>query len=178
MTGRRRDVPELPPGATLSRDPALVPLSQDHHHALVQSLRLREAAVAPHPPQAVAHAFLEHWRTSMVGHFADEEEALFPHAGGAFPDGEARLRAEHDELRSLVARLEQGLASGHDPRELMEEIGWLVHDHVRFEERAYFERVQRELPPPALAAAGRAIAAHREARRAAPACAVPPRPAG
>ena len=45
----------------------------------------------------------------MVGHFADEEEALFPSASGIFPEGETRLRAEHDELRSLVARLRAAL---------------------------------------------------------------------
>ncbi len=177
MTVRRRDVPALPPGATLRRDPALVPLSQDHHHALVQSLRLREAASAPSAPEPAAQGFLEHWRSAMVGHFADEEEALFPSASGIFPEGETRLRAEHDELRSLVARLRAALEAGTDPRALMEEIGWLVRDHVRFEERAYFERVQQELPAPALAEAGRAIEARREARGVAPACEIrrPPR---
>jgi hemerythrin-like domain-containing protein len=167
---RRRDVPALPPGATLRRDSALVPLSQDHHHALVQSLRLREAAAAPSSPGPAAQAFLDHWRSAMLGHFADEEEALFPLASGVFPEGERRLRAEHDELRSLVTLLKEALDRGTDPRALMEEIGWLVHDHVRFEERAYFERVQQEMPAPALAEAGRAIEARREARGVAPAC--------
>jgi len=175
---RRRDVPALPPGATLRRDPVLVPLSQDHHHALVQSLRLREAAAAPSSPGPAAQAFLDHWRSAMLGHFADEEEALFPSASGVFPEGERRLRAEHDELRSLVTLLKEAFDRGTDPRALMEEIGWLVHDHVRYEERAYFERVQDALPAEALAEVGRAIDAHRAARSAVGACDVRPRPRG
>jgi hemerythrin-like domain-containing protein len=175
---RRREIPELPPGTTLRRASALVPLSQDHHHALVQSLRLREAAGAPADPGPAARAFLDHWRTAMAGHFADEEEALFPLAASAFPEGEERLRAEHDELRDLVARLAEALAGSADPRGLMEEIGWLVHDHVRYEERAYFERVQNVLPAEALAEAGRAIEAHRAARGVVAACDAPARPHG
>jgi hemerythrin-like domain-containing protein len=168
---RRRAYPELPSGAALKRDPALVPLSQDHHHALVQSLRLREAAAGapPHAP-AVARAFLEHWRCAMRGHFADEEVVLFPRVEGVDPESVARLRAEHAELVGLVERLERALETGSDPGDLMSEIGWLVHDHVRFEERVLFESVQTRLGPLDLEGVGRALQAHRAARGLAPGC--------
>ena len=171
---RRRPYPGLAPGASLRRDPALVPLSQDHHHALVQSLRLREGAQgAPGDAPAVARAFLDHWRTAMLGHFADEEEVLCPPLEATDPEGVARLRSEHAELRELVAGLAAGLDAGEDPRERMAEIGWLVHDHVRFEERALFESAQARLSAAQLADVGRALEQHRSARGLAPAC--PPR---
>ena len=176
MSVRRRPFPEVPPGASLKRAPALVPLSQDHHHSLVQSLRLREAAAGESSrAPAVARALLEHWRSAMQGHFADEEEVLFPRAEALDPESVARLWAEHAELASLVERLERALELGADARQLMNEIGWLVHDHVRFEERVLFEEVQTRLAPPELADLGRALEAHRAARGLAPGC---PSPSG
>ena len=169
MSVRRRPFPELPPGASLKRDPALVPLSQDHHHSLVQSLRLRDAAKgSPSDVPAVAPAFLEHWHSAMRGHFADEEEVLFPRAEAVDPESVARLWAEHAELASLVERLERALEVGADARPLVNEIGWLVHDHVRFEERVLFEEVQSRLGPEELGELGRALEAHRAGRSRAP----------
>jgi hemerythrin-like domain-containing protein len=166
---RRRPFPELPPGAALKRAPALVTLSQDHHHSLVQSLRLREASAGEQSrAPAVARAFLEHWRSAMRGHFADEEEVLFPRAESVDPESVARLWAEHAELASLVERLERALDAGADASDLVNEIGWLIHDHVRFEERVLFEEVQTRLAPPELADLGRALEAHRAARGRAP----------
>ena len=167
---RRRPFPELPPGARLKRDPALVPLSQDHHHALVQSLRLRDAA-AGEPAEAAqaGRAFLDHSRGAMLGHFADEEEVLFPAAEATHPEAVARLRGEHAEIAGLVARLEESLAAS-DPRDLEAEIGWLIHDHVRFEERVLFEAVQSGLGASRLSDVGRALEAHRTARGLAPGC--------
>lgn len=168
---RRRPFPELPPGARLKRDPALVPLSQDHHHALVQSLRLRDAAAGePGPAAEAGRAFLDHWRGAMVGHFADEEEVLFPAAEATWPEAVARLRGEHAEIAGLVARLEDSLVAGSDPRDVLAEVGWLVHDHIRFEERVLFEDVQSSLRPSGLADLGRALEAHRAARGLAPGC--------
>ena len=177
MSVRRRPFPELSPGAALKRAPALVTLSQDHHHSLVQSLRLRDAAKgSPADLPAVARAFLEHWRSDMQGHFADEEDVLFPRAESMDPESVARLCAE---LASLVERLKRaldaGADAGADASDLVNEIGWLVHDHVRFEERVLFEEVQTRLAPPELADLGRALEAHRAARGLAPGC---PSPSG
>jgi hemerythrin-like domain-containing protein len=172
---RRRPFPELPEGASLKRAPPLVPLSQDHHHALVQSLRLRDAAAGtPSVAPAVARAFREHWRSAMLGHFADEEVVLFPRADALDPESVARLRAEHAELASLVERLQRALELGADARQLMNEIGWLVHDHVRFEERVLFEAVQSRLGPEELTEIGSGLVAHRAARGLAPGCPSPP----
>ncbi len=95
---------------------------------------------------------------------------LFPALEATDPEGVARLRAEHVEIAGLVARLAAGLETGEDPRASMAEVGWLVHDHVRFEERALFEGAQARLSSDALAEVGRALAAHRSARGLAPGC--------
>jgi hypothetical protein len=61
----------------MKRHPALIPLSHDHHHALVEARRLRRAADTP-KSAAVARAFLRFFAGETVGHFRDEEELLFP----------------------------------------------------------------------------------------------------
>lgn len=167
----RRDVPELPTGTRLRRHPALAPLSRDHHHALVQSLRLREGEQRALPAaRDIGRSFLEHWEREMLGHFEDEEQVLFTRAGFADPEAVLRVRAEHDELRALVSRLRQALAAGGDPRPWMRQIGELVRDHVRYEERAWFEHVQQRLPEQELEQLGRELAARRATRGGGPAC--------
>jgi hypothetical protein len=58
----------------------------------------------------------------------------------------------------------------------MEELGSLLHDHVRFEERAWFETLQARLGTAEMQSLGRRIEAHREARGRGPGpgCALPP----
>lgn len=60
----------------MKRHPALVPLSRDHHHALVIAQRLRRATVET--ATEVARAFLSHWDAEEKLHFRLEEELLLP----------------------------------------------------------------------------------------------------
>lgn len=146
----------------LYRAPALVPLSRDHHEALIQALWLRRRAGRPE----AAAAFLEFFRGELEGHMADEEDVVLPATEGLDPAGAARIRAEHAELRRLAAAL--GTASGLAAA--MEELARLLHDHVRYEERVFFMGVQAALPAAALEAMGEALEAHRAARGFAASC--------
>lgn len=178
-----RSVPENPPGTPgLKRAAALVPLSQDHHAALVQAQALRRAAAGTTPydgegaPERVARGFLAFREAELVGHFGDEEQVLLPASLAVDPEGSARVRGEHAQMNALAAALQQALAGGRDPRPVMAELGSLLHDHVRYEERAYFETLQARLGAEELERLGRAIQARREARGlgSGPTCAVPP----
>ncbi|HET7293619.1 MAG TPA: hemerythrin domain-containing protein [Vicinamibacteria bacterium] len=175
-----RAVPENPPGTLgLRRDPALVPLSQDHHAALVQAQALTRAAagLAPYegPAAGTARGFLAFRQAELLGHFDDEETVLFPAASRVDPAATERVRAEHAEMDALAASLELALDGGRDPRPIMAQLGSLLHDHVRFEERAWFESLQARLPAAELARIGRELEARREARGRGPGCALPPR---
>jgi len=177
-----RAVPENPPGTPgLKRAPALVPLSQDHHAALVQAQALSRAAIgkapydAPGATERVARGFLAFRDSELLGHFGDEEEVLLPASEAVDPEGSARVRDEHAQMRALAEALEQALAAGHDLRTTLSELGSLLHDHVRYEERAFFETLQARLGAEELDRLGRAIAARREARGITGAtCALPP----
>jgi hypothetical protein len=92
----------------MKRHPALIPLSHDHHHALVEARRLRLAADTPESA-AVATAFLRFFAGETVEHFREEEELLFPRVVDFEEAGELLVQAllEHQRLYALTARLQQ-----------------------------------------------------------------------
>lgn len=175
-----RAVPAAPGISGLKRHPALVPLSRDHHGALVQARALRLAAGGTdaerrrHPSSETARGFLDFYERELRGHIDDEERALLPRCKAVDPAGTERILAEHRELEALVAAIGEALAAGKDPLTPMAQAGQLLDDHVRFEERSFFEVVQRALSADALLEIGRAIEANRAARGVAgPVCALP-----
>ncbi|MGZ8694095.1 MAG: hemerythrin domain-containing protein [Gaiellaceae bacterium] len=133
----------------MRRDPALVPLSHDHHHALVRARRLRKAAAGEGDLARETAAFVHGFLRESVPHFRDEEERLFPLALLHAPEREelvAELVLEHVRLHALVARLAAGDAGA------AAEAGELLELHVRREERELFPALEECVPPAALAA--------------------------
>ena len=134
----------------MKRHPALVPLSDDHHHELVQARRLRSAADAgPAERLAAGTAYVELFFTETVEHFRREEDELFPvYLGreGADPALVERVLREHMELHGLARTLRAAVAAGDVPAETLRELGTLLSDHVRLEERELFEAIQRVIP--------------------------------
>jgi iron-sulfur cluster repair protein YtfE (RIC family) len=155
----------------LYRAPALVPLSRDHHEALIQALWLRRGA--GRPPAALA--FLEFHEAELEGHMRDEEDVVLPAAQGVDPAGAARIREEHDAMRRLAAALRDAVGADGGIAEIMESLARLLHDHVRYEERVFFMGLQEALSPEALATLGADLEAHRAARGFAASCRVRPR---
>ncbi len=125
----------------MKRHQALIPLSHDHHHALVEARRLRRAADQPDDPSGPATAFLRFFRLSSVPHFREEEEALFPLVIDVAEARELLVRAllDHQHLYALVAALE----AGADIRATMRELGERLEAHVRLEEQALFPLIER-----------------------------------
>jgi hypothetical protein len=154
----------------LPRAPALVPLSRDHHDALVEILHLRRAGGRPE----AARRFADFFASDLEGHFADEEDVVLPAVETAVPAGVARIREEHEGVRRAVAALRSALDAGADPAAFAEDAARLLHDHVRYEERVFFMDVQAALAPAELERMGTALEAHRAARGAAAACRLPP----
>ena len=100
----------------MKRHPSLVPLSHDHHHALVEARRLRRAAEDDDAGRRTALArFLRFFSAETVRHFREEEEQLFPALVGQEGEAETLLvqaLLEHQRLHALAGRLERGLAAG------------------------------------------------------------------
>jgi hemerythrin-like domain-containing protein len=124
----------------MKRAEALRPLSREHLVALLAAKKLREA-------EDLAEAerlFLAFWEDDGQRHFRVEEEVLLPTwalHGEIDRAGVARMLEEHLAIRREALRLAAGEASLEEIREL----GTLLHDHVRFEERQLFPLVEEAL---------------------------------
>jgi hypothetical protein len=124
----------------VKRAEALRPLSREHLVALLAAKKLKEADRL----EEATRAFLDFWHGDGRRHFRLEEEELLP--GWAFHaevdrEGVRRMLDEHLAIRREALRLEAGEATLEETREL----GRLLHDHVRFEERQLFPRVEADL---------------------------------
>jgi signal transduction histidine kinase len=139
----------------VKRHPSLVPLSHDHHHGLVQARRLRSAAAGDSATRASAAAeFLRFFAAETVRHFRDEEETIFPLLVDQVespPELLGQVLLEHQRIHALVARLDDALAHGEAPAELMLELGETLESHIRLEERSLFPLIEEVVRDEALA---------------------------
>jgi mannose-6-phosphate isomerase-like protein (cupin superfamily) len=136
----------------MKRHSSLIPLSHDHHHALVQARRLRRAAGGDLTARrAAAASFLRFFSDESVRHFRQEEERLFPALVDVASGEELLVKAllDHQRLRALVARLDQNLSRSATDAPLMRELADQLENHIRLEERRLFPLME-ELVPEAL----------------------------
>lgn len=129
----------------MKRIEGLVPLSHDHHHALVVALRLKKGGPAswrdnwPEDPSAQKEALAEFAERELMPHFILEEELLFPvcsSSAGELKDAAVDLRNDHNTMRSLLA----DIASAETAKlpGLLVSLGTLLEAHIRKEERSFF----------------------------------------
>lgn len=133
-----------------SRHDALQPFSRDHYGGLVAARHLTKAAESgdPHACRAALSAFRDAWSNEIAGHLDDEERLLAP----LMTESEhCRLLSEHRQLRQLAAAAhEAGKATGLDSA-FLGELGRLLHDHIRWEERQLFPALESRLDSSQLA---------------------------
>lgn len=128
------------------RAEALQPLSRDHLRALLTAKALKEAE----DEEEARVRFLDFWREDGAHHFRVEEEVLLPWWARFAPvdrEGVDRMLEEHLEIRRQALRLDAGEGTLEELREL----GRLLHDHVRFEERQLFPAIEDSLDAEQLA---------------------------
>jgi len=155
----------------MRRDPALIPLSQQHHDALALCVYIERAHKSGHLDLAhwnreVAAA----WQTEIRWHFQSEEEVVFP-AAHKLPDLQplvTELLSDHAQLRAWFIAAETNQLIADDLLRLRE----LLNDHVRKEERQLFEQMQSALSAAELAAMGAALQAFFERHTGGAACAL------
>jgi len=138
----------------MKRHPSLHPLSEHHHHALVQALLIRRA-VGESPRRRndavrrVARDYLRFWQATGRLHFREEEEVLLPalarHVALDAEPAVMRMLAQHAAIRARVEQLSASLAAKRDVEPELTALGQLLHDHVRLEENQVFPRIEAVL---------------------------------
>lgn len=130
----------------MRRHDALIPLSHDHHHALVQVRLLKKAAEESEGSRIeTARAFLDFFRGGTIDHFREEEEKVFP-LGVDSPELRAKLEQvmfEHLQIRKLVLGLQQEVDIGSVSRDQMVRLATVLERHIRFEEKVVFPEIER-----------------------------------
>jgi len=139
------------------RDPALVPLSQQHHNGLALCV-LTERALrddrSPATIQRLATKAIDRYEIELTNHFAMEEQILFPlieRELGSLPIVD-ELVADHRTLESMIGGLRTAPSA-----ESLERFCDLLRRHIRREENDLFQDVQQRLPADLLFAAGQEI---------------------
>ena len=97
----------------------------------------REHAAENRAERGVFHFFEE----DLQQHFREEEQTIFPKLPA---DNELRLQAEkeHALIYDLVSRLRTDKTN----KELLQQLGETLKEHIRFEERVLFTYMQQTLP--------------------------------
>lgn len=141
----------------MKRSPELAVLSREHHVALEIALRLTRASADD--ARDVRDRALAFWEAEARQHFRQEEDVLLPafarHAPADDPDV-VRVLVEHVDMRRRFADL---AAPGAPDLDALHELGRVLHDHVRHEERTLFGRIEAVLSSDELASLGAALAA-------------------
>lgn len=136
----------------IERHEALAPFSRDHYTGLVQAQHLKKAAESGAVARRKAIAeFVDAWDSEIAEHFADEERLLLELASDA---DRQRLLKEHQQLTDLADQV-RGLRRQTDPdAAVVRQIGQALDEHIRWEERELFVRLQDQLSDEQLAELG------------------------
>jgi hemerythrin-like domain-containing protein len=132
------------------RDPALIPLSQQHHNGLALCVLTRRGLAADAGLVKLAKRIIDRYELELINHFEIEEQVLFPLCAPS-PLIE-QLLADHRTLEALVEKLRVEPTAA-----ILEEFCELLSTHIRREERELYEQAQRTIPREALNEAGKQI---------------------
>ena len=139
------------------RHESLIPLSHEHHDALMLAWRLRTGNLSKREPELRAKHVSAFFEYRLINHMRLEEELLFP-ACRAVLGVEASLidvlLSDHRELRAKAAAIKAG---AHDQ---VDSFCGLLERHIRTEERQLFVLAENRMNPTEMAELGRQIKAH------------------
>ena len=144
----------------MKRHAALIPLSRQHHDGLALCVFIERDLsddAGPAVAERLRKQVLDAWELELSGHFAVEEQVLFPAAREAIqqPDTVDQLVREHDEIRAEISSLES--AEGSDLVAGLLSLRQRLVAHIRFEERVLFEAIQASVSEDGLLDLGRRI---------------------
>ncbi len=134
------------------RHASLIPLSQDHHHALALAIRCRKQALGqlnPGDPNAMKGLAVEvktFFLQNLKPHFEAVEKVLFPlirlHSSDDSEPLIAALLSDHERLRKTVTALEKESVLS----KTLFDLGDLLDRHIRQEERVLFPIFEQAVP--------------------------------
>jgi len=130
----------------IKRSKELVPLSKEHHEALLFCWKIKQGLRNGTELKLLAEFVQWFWEADLEEHFRKEEQVLAVH----LPQGNelvVQLYEEHMEIEALVR-----LCAMVQDEELLLQLADGLHNHIRFEERKLFPYAEEQLTPEVKAA--------------------------
>lgn len=118
----------------LKRHELLKPLSRDHHHGLLLCFKIREGLKKGIELKRIKQYTDFFYQTQLIPHFAFEEDKVFPLLG----EKDVLVQRAIDEHR----RLESLFSNPENIRENLILLEKELQEHIRFEERILFTKIQ------------------------------------
>lgn len=120
----------------LKRHTSIVPLSKDHHHALLLCWKITQGLKKNIDVTRIKTYVDWFWENHVLLHFKIEEKYLFPVLGSKHPLIQQALN-EHKMLEQLFTNDECSDTQ-------LEQIAAMLNAHIRFEERVLFQEIQQQ----------------------------------
>lgn len=133
----------------MKRHEGLVPLSREHQKGLLLAQVLKKDAPPyrgmPTDIPGKKELLKDSYNNDLKPHFQKEEEILFPEVKN-LNEEIANLINELTEDHRKIERLVDEIAETGHPKDKMDELGNLLDEHIRKEERSLFEKLQEIMP--------------------------------
>lgn len=125
----------------MKRIEALQPLSHQHHNALMGSLLIKKGVSKKAEKKVLKDFLLQLWNQDIQRHMQTEEEILLPMIARSERQFDSIIKRDHETLRLLADRIRIH-EDGYTPFEVFAD---LLEQHIRFEERVVFAKIQENL---------------------------------
>jgi iron-sulfur cluster repair protein YtfE (RIC family) len=129
----------------IKRSKELVPLSKDHHDALLLCWKIRQGLKNKIVTERIAAYVLCFFENDLMSHFCQEEELVF----NLLPARDTmKLEAlkQHDALNRIYMSLKNQTGTKSE-EELLHQFEQELNDHIRFEERELFPYIEKNADP-------------------------------
>lgn len=125
-------------GNPIKRHPAIVEYSKDHHFGLLLVWKIRQGVKNKIEKERIGEYVKMYFHFDLKSHFDDEEKFLLP----LLPQTNllrVKLEKEHKELKQYIAEIIKGTFQ----YETLDKFASLLESHIRFEEREFFQHLQK-----------------------------------
>lgn len=134
----------------MKRDINLIPISRQHHQMLILAQLLKKDAPPykglPTDLAGKAHYALLKFKTLIKPHFQNEESNLISKLRNYDLDIEQLCQELLEEHHSLEVLFEQ-IRQHQTTEESLDHLGHQLEQHIRKEERVFFQMIQERLKP-------------------------------
>lgn len=132
----------------MKRHKNIIGLSHDHHHGLRLAQLIKkdspEYKDLPNDIDGKVQYTINAWEKELQYHFKNEEEILFPaveNRDEKIDELIDEILIEHEEIKFKIKQLQ----TSDDKEIILNDLGYILEQHIRKEERELFDRIQEVL---------------------------------